>query len=45
MRYLNLGRGEESRAALSTASELYRATGMTFWLPQTEAALAQVSKY
>jgi hypothetical protein len=27
---------------LSTAIEMYQAMEMTFWLPQTEAALAQV---
>ena len=30
----------EARAELSTAVESYRAMGMTFWLPQAEAALA-----
>ena len=29
-------------AAVSTAIEIYRAMDMAFWLPQTEAALAQV---
>jgi hypothetical protein len=32
----------EARAELSTAIELYRAMDMILWLPQTEAALAQV---
>ncbi len=40
--YGRVGRGQQARAALSTAIELYRAMAMTFWLPQTEAALAQV---
>ena len=40
--YGQTGRGEEARAALSTAIDLYRAMDMTFWLPQAEAALAQV---
>jgi tetratricopeptide (TPR) repeat protein len=40
--YLTLGRGEQARAALSTAIDLYRAMDMTFWLPQAEAALARV---
>ena len=31
-----------ARATLSTAIELYRAMQMTLWLPQAEAALAQV---
>ena len=33
---------EQARTALSTAIALYRAMEMTFWLPQAEAALAQV---
>jgi tetratricopeptide (TPR) repeat protein len=33
---------EQARLALPTALDLYRAMDMTFWLPQTEAALAQV---
>jgi hypothetical protein len=32
----------EAVTALSTAVDLYRAMAMTFWLPQAEAALAQV---
>ena len=36
------GRREQARAELSAAIELYRAMDMTFWLPQAEAALAQV---
>ena len=32
----------EARAELSAAIELYRTMDMTFWLPQAEAALAQV---
>ena len=40
--YRQTGRGEEARAALSTAIELYHAMGMTFWLPRAEAAAAQV---
>jgi tetratricopeptide (TPR) repeat protein len=40
--YIKTGKGEEARAELSAAIELYRAMEMTFWLPQTEAALAQV---
>jgi tetratricopeptide (TPR) repeat protein len=38
--YRQIGRFAEAQAALSTAIELYRAMDMTFWLPQTEAALA-----
>ena len=31
-------------AALSTAIEMYHDMEMTFWLPETEAALAEVEK-
>jgi tetratricopeptide (TPR) repeat protein len=41
--YAKLGRREQARTELSTAIDLYRAIEMTFWLPQAEAALAQVS--
>jgi tetratricopeptide (TPR) repeat protein len=41
--YATTGQQEQARAALSTAIALYRAMDMTFWLPQAEAALAQVS--
>jgi tetratricopeptide (TPR) repeat protein len=40
--YAMLGQRAQARTALITASEMYRAMDMTFWLPQTEAALAQV---
>jgi tetratricopeptide (TPR) repeat protein len=40
--YMKIGRPEPARAELSTAIELYRAMDMTFWLPQAEAARAQV---
>jgi tetratricopeptide (TPR) repeat protein len=40
--YAATGQREQTRAALSTAIALYRAMDMTFWLPQAEAALAQV---
>ena len=43
MLYAATGQREQARAALSTAIELYRAMEMTFWLPETEAVLAQVS--
>jgi tetratricopeptide (TPR) repeat protein len=36
------GRSEQARTELSMAIALYRAMAMTFWVPQTEAALAQV---
>jgi hypothetical protein len=40
--YATIGRRAEARAELSTAIDLYRVMAMTFWLPQAEAALAQV---
>jgi tetratricopeptide (TPR) repeat protein len=40
--YAVTGQPESARRVLSTALEMYRAMDMTFWLPQTEAALAQV---
>jgi class 3 adenylate cyclase/tetratricopeptide (TPR) repeat protein len=40
--YHQTGRGEEARAALTTAIDLYRAMDMTLWLPQAEAVLAHV---
>jgi tetratricopeptide (TPR) repeat protein len=40
--YAKGGRRQQAPAELSTAIELYRAMGMTLWLPQAEAALAQV---
>ena len=40
--YGQTGRGAQARAALATAIALYRDMEMTFWLPQAEAALAQV---
>jgi tetratricopeptide (TPR) repeat protein len=40
--YAKTGRREEAHAELCAAIDLYRAMDMTFWLPQAEAALAQV---
>jgi tetratricopeptide (TPR) repeat protein len=40
--YAKIARRELARAALTAAIDLYRAMDMTFWLPQAEAALAQV---
>jgi hypothetical protein len=40
--YARTGQRQQARTALSTAIELYRATAMTFWLPQAQAALAPV---
>jgi tetratricopeptide (TPR) repeat protein len=42
--YAQTSRAEEARAELSAAIDLYRAMEMTFWLPQAEAALAQVEE-
>jgi tetratricopeptide (TPR) repeat protein len=43
--YGQTGHDEPARVALPTAIDLYRAMDMTFWLPQAEAALAQVEGY
>jgi len=40
--YAATGQPEQARTALSTAIEMYTSMAMTFWLPQTEVALAQV---
>jgi tetratricopeptide (TPR) repeat protein len=40
--YAKTGQRDQARAELSTAIELYRAMDMIFWLPQAEAARAQV---
>jgi tetratricopeptide (TPR) repeat protein len=40
--YATTGQRQQARAELSAAIDLYRAMEMTFWLPQAEAALAQV---
>jgi tetratricopeptide (TPR) repeat protein len=42
--YATTGQWEQARAALSTAIAMYQAMEMTFWLPETEAALAQVQE-
>jgi tetratricopeptide (TPR) repeat protein len=42
--YTKTGQRAQARVALSTAMALYRTMEMTFWLPQTEAALAQVEE-
>jgi tetratricopeptide (TPR) repeat protein len=39
--YRQTGQLEPARAELSTAIEMYRDMEMTFWLPETEAALAE----
>ena len=40
--YATIGQQELARAELSTAINLYRTMEMAFWLPEAEAALAQV---
>jgi tetratricopeptide (TPR) repeat protein len=42
--YAATGRLEQARTELAAAIALYRAMDMTFWLPQTEMALAQVER-
>ena len=40
--YAAIGQREQARTELSAAVDLYQAMEMTFWLPGTEVALAQV---
>ena len=42
--YATTGQREQARAELAAAMEMYRDMEMTFWLPETEAALAQVKE-
>jgi class 3 adenylate cyclase/tetratricopeptide (TPR) repeat protein len=42
MLYVTTGQHEQAGAELSIAMEMYRGMEMTFWCPETEAALAQV---
>jgi predicted ATPase/class 3 adenylate cyclase len=42
MLYATSGQPELAHATLSTAVEMYQSMEMTFWLPETEAAMAQV---
>jgi tetratricopeptide (TPR) repeat protein len=41
--YATHGQGEQAPTELAAAIAMYRAMDMTFWLPETEAALAQVA--
>jgi len=41
--YATTGQYHEARAELSTAIAMYRDMDMILWLPQVEAALAQVA--
>jgi tetratricopeptide (TPR) repeat protein len=40
--YAATGQREQARTVLATAIAMYREMAMTFWLPQTEAALGQL---
>jgi hypothetical protein len=40
--YATTGRPKQARTALAAAIALYQDMDMTLWLPQAEAALAQV---
>jgi tetratricopeptide (TPR) repeat protein len=40
--YARLGQWEQARPELGAALDFYRDMAMTFWLPQVEAALAQM---
>jgi tetratricopeptide (TPR) repeat protein len=42
--YSRVGRLEEARTALATASHMYRTLEMSLWLPQAEATLAKVGE-
>jgi hypothetical protein len=42
--YATTGQRAQAQAALSTATEKYRAMDMTLWLPQAEATLVQLGK-
>src|SRR5262249_36763939 len=44
MLYAKTDPREQARTALSTAIEMYTSMEMTFWLPQAEAALAQMKE-
>jgi tetratricopeptide (TPR) repeat protein len=44
MLYAQAGRPEQARAELSAAVDLYHTMKMTFWLPETGAALAQMKE-
>jgi hypothetical protein len=43
--YATTGQWEQASTNLTAAIVLYCAMDMTFWLPQTEAALAQVDRH
>jgi uncharacterized protein HemY len=41
--YVATGQRQQARTALIAAIALYRDMDMTFWLPQAEAALSELS--
>jgi hypothetical protein len=41
--YCALGRREQARAELNAATDLYLSMEKTFWLPEAEADLAQIT--
>ena len=43
--YAHMGRREEARSALATACTMYHRMEMLFWLPETEATLAQAGDF
>jgi hypothetical protein len=42
--YATIGQREQACTELSTAIGMYQAMEMTFWIPETEAALAQAKE-
>jgi hypothetical protein len=42
--YSQAGQAEQARTELTTAIEMYRDMEMMFWLPETEAALAEMQE-
>jgi tetratricopeptide (TPR) repeat protein len=42
--YATTGQAAQARTALSTAIEMYQSMAMTFWLPQAERTLAQMTE-
>jgi hypothetical protein len=42
--YVKMDQRQPARAELAAAIDLYRAMDMPFWLPQAEAALAQLEE-
>ena len=43
--YVQIGQAEQARVEMSTAIAMYQAMEMIFWLPQAEAALAQMESW